>query len=111
MHIQPHSRFFQTPVYFIGLYSLWYNRRSLYTILALYGAHAATTIIACLTHLYRAPTCGDHLTVGDCLTPSQRFTLLSSYGLFFVITLVMAVELGYRCTKWVEKGLRDQKFE
>jgi len=104
--------FFQLPVFFIGLYALWHNRRSLYIILALYGVHSATTILPCLTHLYRAPTCVDHLDVGACLSPSQRFTLLSSYGVFLVITVVMTVELGYRCTKWVEKGLRnDHKFE
>jgi len=108
------SRFVQTPLFIYALHTLWHQNLPSYLFLALYGVHSATTILPCLVHLYIAPSCGFptlDVLAKPCLFPSQRLTLLLSYGAFFAIALFIAVEVSMRCLVWVRRGVRAEEEE
>lgn len=66
------------------------------------------TILACLATLFATPIAGpgDDIKAPGAITSKQFFMLLQSYGPFFVLTLVMTVEMAVRCHKLVMKATR-----
>jgi hypothetical protein len=93
--------FFQFPVFVVGIYGLWKDSRSIYMLLALYGSSTATTTLACLAYIWSTPiTSPTTLALGlVSVTSEQKMMLLSSYVPFFVVPLVMAVDMAYRVTE------------
>jgi len=91
--------------------------RSIYPLFVLYGASAATATLACLTTVIQMPSVryipGSNIpalenSVGA-LTQEQRFMLLSSYVPFFLLPLIMAVDMALRVGKLVQKALRVEE--
>ncbi|KAG2355139.1 hypothetical protein BDR07DRAFT_1427132 [Suillus spraguei] len=86
---------FQLPVFVLGARGLWRDARSIYVLLLVYGASTTTTTLP-------AQTITDQVIS---VTSSQRLLLLSSYIPFFVIPLVMTVDMASRLSKLVTTGI------
>ncbi|KAG2354951.1 transmembrane protein 6/97 [Suillus spraguei] len=98
---------FQLPVFVLGARGLWRDARSIYVLLLVYGASTTTTTLPCLSVLLTTPTTSAQ-TITDqviSVTSSQRLLLLSSYIPFFVIPLVMTVDMASRLSKLVTTGI------
>ena len=91
--------------------------RSIYSLLTLYGASSATTTLACLTSVIQMPSVryvpGSNIPALDnpvgALTQQQRLMLLSSYIPFFLVALIMAVDMAMRVNKLVQKALKVEE--
>ncbi|THH08545.1 hypothetical protein EW145_g2648 [Phellinidium pouzarii] len=94
---------FQLPVFIIGMRGLWRDSRALYPLLLVYAASTTTTTLPCLTTVLfapSAPTTGPTLA----LTPEQRALLLASYYPFFVVPLVMCIDMAVRLGRLAARG-------
>ncbi|KAJ3806545.1 transmembrane protein 6/97 [Lentinula lateritia] len=78
---------FQFPVFILGMRGLWNGSRSIYVLMLAYGASTATTVLPCIVYF---------LQERHNMTSSQRLMLLSSYVPFFLVPLLMAVDMGFR---------------
>ena len=76
---------------------------AIYTLLLVYAASTATTTLACIAVVLAAPdaSASDAPAPGRALTPEQRLLLLSSYVPFFLVPLVMALDMGARVHRLV----------
>lgn len=98
---------FQLPVFMLGARGLWRDSRSIYVLLLIYGASTTTTTLPCLSVLLTTPITSAQ-TITDrvvSVTTSQRLLLLSSYIPFFVIPLVMTIDMASRLSKLVTTGI------
>ncbi|KAG6326814.1 hypothetical protein ID866_12275, partial [Astraeus odoratus] len=97
---------FQLPVFFIGAYKLWKDSPSVYPLLLFYGASTATTVLPCLATLFATPiTSAETMAAGvPPFTSFQQLLLLSSYFPFLLIPLMMAVDMAFRLSKFVQAG-------
>ena len=104
-------------MFIIGLYGLYHNKRSIYPLMASYGAIATATTMACVTHILITPDAlPPHaktlLPTGPTLTHGQRMVLLSGYVPFCILPFMIAIDFGVRSTKLVNKADRaEQKWE
>lgn len=64
------------------------------------------TVLACLATLFATPITTDELHAPGAITSWQLFMLLQSYAPFFILTLVMTIEMAFRCHKLVLKAVR-----
>ncbi|ESK97750.1 hypothetical protein Moror_17376 [Moniliophthora roreri MCA 2997] len=87
---------FQLPTFIFGAKALIEGKRSIYPLLCVYGASTATTTYPCLLYITDAGNAGT-------ITTFQYSLLLSSYIPFFLIPLVMAVDMGYRLSSTVSE--------
>ncbi|KAH9053113.1 transmembrane protein 6/97 [Lactarius vividus] len=99
---------FQLPVFVIGAYGLWKDSRAIYGLLVLYGASTSTTTYACIAAILEAPTTSAATIAQNVVsvTPAQRSMLLFSHAPFFVIPLVLAVDMAVRLQKLASVGVR-----
>lgn len=67
------------------------ERRTVYPLLALYGASTSTTTLACLATVLRMPE----------IKSQRRVELLATYLPFLLVPLVMSVDYGIRLTRIV----------
>ena len=74
---------------------------AIYTLLLVYAASTATTTLACIAVVLAAPDASASDVPGRALTPEQRLLLLSSYVPFFLVPLVMALDMGARVHRLV----------
>ncbi|KAI0628047.1 transmembrane protein 6/97 [Trametes polyzona] len=99
--------FFQVPVFVTGLRGLWKGSRSIYVLLLIYAASTTTTTLPCLSVILSTPISPTPLntsafaaeaskTLSLSLTAEQRLLLLSSYIPFFLVPLVMTIDMGLR---------------
>ena len=108
---------FLVPVFVIGLYGLYHNKRSIYPLMAIYGATATTTTLACVVHVLITPnalppSATAVLPTGPTLTYEQRMMLLSSYVPFCILPFMIAIDFGVRLTKLVNKAVKaEQKWD
>jgi hypothetical protein len=103
---------FQVPVFFLGIRGLWKGSRSIYILLLIYAASTTTTTLPCLAVLLTTPiTSPQTPPQGASITPDQRLLLLSSYIPFFVIPLVMTLDMASRVWNLVEIGIKAEKAE
>ncbi|KAF8202252.1 hypothetical protein BJ912DRAFT_944244 [Pholiota molesta] len=104
---------FQIPVFILGLRALQKGSRSIYPLLAVYGASSATTTLACLTTVLQTPNLSTEVFVKGAagITQEQRLLLLSSYVPFFLIPLIMAVDMSMRVAKLAKKGMEAENEE
>ncbi|KAF8967636.1 transmembrane protein 6/97 [Flammula alnicola] len=104
---------FQIPVFVLGLRGLYRGSRKIYPLLALYGASSATTTLACLTTVIQTPSLPPNAMakLAPGVTPEQRLLLLSSYVPFFLVPLIMAVDMALRVAKLAEKGIQAEDEE
>jgi len=109
--------FFQVPVFILGLRGLYRGSRSIYPLFLLYGASAATATLACVTTVIQMPSVryipGSNIPILEnsvgALTYEQRFMLLSSYVPFFLVPLIMAVDMALRVGKLVQKAVKVEE--
>ncbi|KAH7927353.1 hypothetical protein BV22DRAFT_1061233 [Leucogyrophana mollusca] len=99
---------FQLPVFVLGLRGLWTGSRSIYVLLLIYAASTATTTLPCLSVLLTTPVSSSPIGVHS-ITPFQRLLLLSSYVPFFLIPLVMTVDMAFRVLGLVKAGEKIAK--
>ncbi|KIK63554.1 hypothetical protein GYMLUDRAFT_133462, partial [Collybiopsis luxurians FD-317 M1] len=78
---------FQFPTFILGIRGLWNDSRSIYVLILAYGASTATTTLPCILHILKEKSQ---------VTDAQLLILLSSYIPFFLIPLMMAVDMGFR---------------
>jgi len=125
---------FQLPVFFIGLYGLWRDSRTIYPLLLIYSASSATTTIACLATLLSTPLAVNpalvsSLTAADATSPltaltyaadalsplsitsQQRLMLLGSYVPFLLVPLGMCFDMAIRVGGLMAKGIRAEETE
>ncbi|KAJ7251359.1 transmembrane protein 6/97 [Mycena rebaudengoi] len=90
--------FFQFPTFFIAARGLWKGTERIYVLVLVYGASTATTVLACLATVLAMPAPSpDALARGiPTLSSDQLFMILSSYVPFFLIPLVMTVDMAFR---------------
>ncbi|EIW58479.1 uncharacterized protein TRAVEDRAFT_37388 [Trametes versicolor FP-101664 SS1] len=112
--------FFQVPVFVIGLLGLWKGSRSIYVLLLVYAASTTTTTLPCLSVILSTPISATPLnmaevasatakTVALTLTAEQRLLLLSSYIPFFLVPLVMTVDMASRVQSLVAASTAPPK--
>ena len=85
------------------------DSRGIYGLLVLYGASTCTTTFACVAAVLGTPITSA-ATVAQkvvSITPAQRAMLLSSYVPFFIIPLVLAVDMALRLQKLASVGIRE----
>lgn len=114
-------RLFQLPTFFYGAYNLYYhtNAATLYPLLVAYGASTAMTTLPCLAVLLTTPSVdaiskGSKMVVRSIndsgillkpgLTSAQRALLLGSYVPFFLIPLLISIDMGNRLRKLSRAG-------
>jgi len=104
---------FQVPVFFLGIYGLWKDSRSIYVLLLIYAASTATTTLPCLALILTTPiTSPETILHGIAsITPDQRLLLLSSYIPFFLIPLFMALDMASRVLNLVGIGIKAEDAE
>ncbi|KAI0352093.1 hypothetical protein OH77DRAFT_814945 [Trametes cingulata] len=112
--------FFQVPVFIIGLRGLWTGSTSIYVLLLIYAASTTTTTLPCLAVILSTPVSPTPLTassvaseaakaLGLSLSAEQRLLLLSSYIPFFLVPLVMTIDMAFRVQSLVSAGGQAQK--
>ena len=110
---EPFLRFIQLPTFIWGAYYLYHNRKQhiLYPLLTFYGASTATTTLPCILLLLTTPSTDSVIekAFGPTLSDSQRMMLIASYFPYFLIPLWMAVDMAYRSSSLISKGLKAAK--
>jgi EXPERA (EXPanded EBP superfamily) len=83
----------------------------IYALLVLYGASTATTTYACIAAIIEFPTTSAATIAQKAvsLTSRQRVILLVNYVPFFIIPLVIAVDMALRLQKLASAGVRAQE--
>ncbi|KAJ4469863.1 transmembrane protein 6/97 [Lentinula aciculospora] len=92
---------FQFPIFILGMKGLWNGSRSIYILLLAYGASTATTVLPCIFYFFQEHN----------MTATQRLILLSSYVPFFLVPLVMAIDMGSRVYNIVASAEMKGKTE
>jgi len=102
---------FQLPVFVLGACGLWRDSHGIYALLVLYGASTATTTYACIAAIIDFPTTSAATIAQKAvsLTSRQRVILLVNYVPFFIIPLVIAVDMAFRLQKLASAGVRAQE--
>ncbi|KAI0333900.1 hypothetical protein GY45DRAFT_1271173 [Cubamyces sp. BRFM 1775] len=102
--------FFQVPVFIVGLRGLWKGSSSIYVLLLIYAASTTTTTLPCLAVILSTPISPTPLSaIGISLTAEQSLLLLSSYIPFFLVPLVMTIDMAIRVQTLVSAGQEKQK--
>ncbi|KAH9893332.1 transmembrane protein 6/97 [Cubamyces lactineus] len=102
--------FFQVPVFIIGLRGLWKGTSSIYVLLLIYAASTTTTTLPCLAVILSTPISPTPLSAsGISLTAEQSLLLLSSYIPFFLVPLVMTIDMAIRVQTLTFAGQEKQK--
>ncbi|KAG8859084.1 hypothetical protein FRB96_004654 [Tulasnella sp. 330] len=96
---------FQVPMFFVALYGLLTRHRAVYIVTLIYGVHAATTTLPCLTTFLAIPTASSASGEQASLTLSadQKQFLIMNYTPFFLITLGMAIDSASNLWKMVQE--------
>ncbi|OCH87826.1 hypothetical protein OBBRIDRAFT_837098 [Obba rivulosa] len=97
---------FQIPVFILGMRGLWNDSRSIYVLLLIYAASTTTTTLPCLSVILTTPLTTLKTQVADIafITPLQQWLLLSSYIPFFLIPLMMTIDMAFRVLHLVRAG-------
>jgi hypothetical protein len=118
------SSLFQFPVFFLGARGLWRGQRSatrfihfqtltphpdskgIYVLLLVYAASTTTTVLPCLAVLLSMPvtTAATVAAKTASLSVAQRMLLLSSYVPFFLVPLVMTLDMARRLAGFVRSA-------
>lgn len=87
--------------------------RSIYVLLLVYAASTTTTTLPCLAVILSTPVSATPLATPFTLsiTAEQRLLLLSSYIPFFLVPLVMTLDMAARVHKLVSSDARKAKEE
>ncbi|TFK51934.1 hypothetical protein OE88DRAFT_1486556 [Heliocybe sulcata] len=98
---------FQLPTFVLGARALYKDNRRIYPLLLVYAASTTTTTLPCLsvvltTRLASVATAG-------AITSAQRLLLLSSYIPFFILPLVMTIDMAMRVSASVTDGSEAKK--
>ncbi|EPQ56635.1 hypothetical protein GLOTRDRAFT_60011 [Gloeophyllum trabeum ATCC 11539] len=99
---------FQLPVFVLGARALYKGNRSIYPLLLIYAASTTTTTLPCLSVILTTPlvqTPSSEALTYVTITPAQRLLLLSSYLPFFLLPLLMTVDMAMRVSSLVKAGL------
>ncbi|KAJ6619956.1 transmembrane protein 6/97 [Mycena sp. CBHHK59/15] len=98
---------FQLPTFFLAARGLWNGSQKIYVLMLVYAASTATTVLPCVTTILATPPPSPAaLAQGIAtLSPDQRAMLLASYVPFFVVPLLMAVDMAFRVSGLVGDAL------
>ncbi|KAF7302056.1 putative membrane protein [Mycena indigotica] len=88
---------FQFPLFFVAARGLWNDSQQIYIPMLVYAASTATTVWPCLMTI-----------VSSNVAPHEQAMLLSSYVPFFVIPLVMTIDMAFRVHGLVSVALLAQ---
>ncbi|KAI0825504.1 transmembrane protein 6/97 [Irpex lacteus] len=99
---------FQLPVFVLGMYGLLRGSKSIYILLLIYGASTSTTTLPCIavvlfTPITSAETIAANVTS---ITAQQQILLLASYIPFFLVPLLITVDMAFRVLALVREGER-----
>lgn len=86
------------------------DSKSIYVLLLIYAASTSTTTLACLAVILATPLTTAETLASNIIsiTTLQRFLLLSSYIPFFLIPLVMTIDMATRIQGLMKAGLHSQ---
>ncbi|KAF7369054.1 putative membrane protein [Mycena venus] len=95
--------FFQFPTFFIAARGLLNDSKKNYILMLVYGASTATTVWPCVWTILATPEPSPKALASGIatLSPDQRIMLLGSYVPFFLLPLVMTVDMAFRLHKIV----------
>lgn len=84
--------------------------RSIYILLLIYAASTATTTLPCVTTIFGLPLTSPETTLSGVhsVTSEQRLMLLSCYIPYFVVPLVMTLDMAGRVGGLVKAGIKAQ---
>ena len=87
------------------------DSKAIYPLLLVYGASTATTTLACIAVVLNTPltTSATIASKTVSITPSQRFLLLSSYIPFFLVPLMMTVDMAARVSRLIHTTVSEVK--
>ncbi|KAF7332386.1 putative membrane protein [Mycena kentingensis (nom. inval.)] len=104
---------FQFPTFFVAARALWNDSKRSYILLLVYAASTATTVWPCLATIIATPAPStDALARGVAtLAPQERAMLLSSYVPFFLIPLIMTLDMSFRIYGLVNDALEVREIE
>lgn len=93
------------PLHLYALAHLMQGSRTIYILLLAYGASTATTTLPCVMVILATPQTNPALRQIVSVTTAQRTLLLLSYIPFFVVPLVMALDMSSRVLTYVRAGV------
>jgi hypothetical protein len=87
------------------------DSKSIYPLLLVYAASTTTTVLPCLSVILATPlTSPDTISAKlASISPEQRVLLLASYVPFFVIPLLMTIDMAFRLSGLVQKAIRADR--
>jgi hypothetical protein len=90
------------------LISFAIGSRSIYVLLLIYGASTATTTLPCVAVILNAPITSAETIAANIasITVQQQLLLLVSYVPFFLIPLLITVDMAFRVLALVREGER-----
>jgi len=107
---------FQLPTFFLGLRGLWKDSRSIYPLLLIYGASAATATLACIVTLLACPTSQSDAEVLNFVkfsipapTAGQIRMLLGVYMPYLVVPLLLTIDMAQRIGKLIGRASKGRK--
>ncbi|KAI0690335.1 transmembrane protein 6/97 [Cytidiella melzeri] len=97
---------FQLPIFVLGMRGLLRGSHSIYILLLIYGASTTTTTLPCLAVVLATPTTSAETIAANIasVTVQQRLSLLSSYIPFFLVPLLITVDMAFRVLALVREG-------
>lgn len=86
------------------------DSKKIYLLLLIYAASTTTTTLPCLAVVLATPLTSPATLASKVIsiTAEQRLLLLSSYIPFFLVPLVMTVDMAFRVFKLMNAGLDAQ---
>lgn len=78
----------------------------------IYAASTTTTTLPCLAVVFATPLTSPETLAAKAIsiTYEQRLLLLSSYIPFFLIPLVMTIDMAFRVGKLMETGMKAERI-
>ncbi|KAI0083842.1 transmembrane protein 6/97 [Irpex rosettiformis] len=102
---------FQLPVFVLGMRGLLRGSRAIYVLLLIYGASTATTTLPCIAVVFTTPITSAETVAANIasISAEQRLLLLTSYIPFFLMPLLITVDMASRVLTLVREGERVSK--
>ncbi|EIN09658.1 hypothetical protein PUNSTDRAFT_113088 [Punctularia strigosozonata HHB-11173 SS5] len=102
---------FQLPTFVIGARGLYKGSKSIYPLLLVYAASTSTTVLPCLAVILATPSTSPETLSAklSSVSPEQRALLLASYIPFFLIPLLMTLDMALRLSSLVQKAVQAER--
>ncbi|KAH8832913.1 transmembrane protein 6/97 [Flagelloscypha sp. PMI_526] len=102
----------QVPIFVLGAWGLWRDSKAVYPILLAYAGSTATSTLPCVTTIIDLPLVESIPAIGTyAVTFNQKVLLLSGYVPFFLLPLIMVIDMTIRVSKLVAVAEKAQALK